>query len=108
VGSALVDTGADFTLLPLAIADLLGIEVEAAGGVPISSAGGGVFTARPSKHKVRYTIEKPGFRPISSEGRVYFPKDEPVVLLGHEQCLEYFDPTFMGPEKKLGVLPRFG
>jgi len=38
---------------------------------------------------------------------ISFADAEPIMLLGHHQCLEYFDLTFQGPEKKLGVLPRF-
>jgi hypothetical protein len=107
VGRALVDTGADITLLPRDLAQLLGIRVDDTDPLWIDGAGGGDFVAYPSLDKVGYAIEKKGFRSICWEGTVYVADKEPVVLLGYYQCLEYFDLTFQGPEKKLSVLPRF-
>lgn len=48
-----------------------------------------------------------GYRPNRWEGTVYFAGGEPTILLGHHECLEYFDLTVYGPEKKSRVLPRF-
>ena len=107
VGNALVDTGSDITILPLEVAHLLRIQLDDSATLRLSSAGGGIFVALPSRNKVEYTIEKKGFRPIHWEGTVYFAEDEPIILLGHLQCLEYFDVTFYGPEKKVSLLPRF-
>lgn len=73
----------------------------------MSAAGGGSFVVLPSQKKIGYTIEYKGYRPIHWEGIVYFAEDEPMILLGHHQCLEKFDLTFHGPERKLEILPRF-
>jgi hypothetical protein len=39
-------------------------------------------------------------------GTVYFTETEPLVLLGHHECLEKFDMTFHGPERLLSLTPR--
>lgn len=107
VMNALVDTGSDVTILPLDIAHALNIELDDSKQMRLSCAGGGMFTALPSLKKITYTIEKKGFRPVSWKGTIYFAESEPVVLLGHYQCMENFDLTFYGPERKLSILPRF-
>ena len=107
VGRALVDTGSDLTILPLAIAHHLHIELDDSKKVIIDCAGGGRFTALPSQKNVHYSIEQKGFRSIKWKGIAYFAEQEPVVLLGHHECLEKFDLTFHGPERKLSILPRF-
>lgn len=107
VGRALVDTGSDLTIFPIDIAHYLHIELDDSEKVIIDCAGGGRFTALPSQQTVHYSIEKKGFHPIKWKGIVYFAEQEPVVLLGHHECLEKFDLTFHGPERKLSILPRF-
>jgi len=47
IGSALVDTGSDLTLLPLAIAHTLEIELDDSKNRKIDAAGGGVFEVMP-------------------------------------------------------------
>jgi hypothetical protein len=108
VGHALVDTGADITLLPREIAQVLELRLDDTEPLRIARAGGGDFVAYPSLGKVGYAIEKKGYRSICWEGTVYVAEEEPIVLLGFHECLEYFDLTFMGPEKKLSVLPMHG
>src|SRR3989339_590912 len=56
IGSALVDTGSDFTILPLEIAHVLKIELDDSQEIRIDCAGGGVFKAMPSKKRVSYSI----------------------------------------------------
>lgn len=107
IGRALVDTGSDFTILPLDVAHDLEIELDDSKILSMDAAGGGVFEALPSQKPVGYTIETDKFRPIRWEGIIYFAENEPVTLLGHYQCLEKFDLTFYGPERKLSILPRF-
>ncbi|MDD5056095.1 MAG: hypothetical protein PHZ00_07580 [Candidatus Peribacteraceae bacterium] len=107
IGRALVDTGSDLTILPLQVAHYLRIELDDVKKVTIDCAGGGRFIALPSQHQVGYMIDAPGYRPIRWKGIVYFAENEPVVLLGYHQCLEKFDLTFRGPERKLGIIPRF-
>ena len=102
-----MDTGSDLTILPLEIAHILEIELDDSKKLIMGSAGGGRFTALPSQKQISYTIELKGYRSITWKGIIYFAEDEPIVLLGHHQCLEKFDLNFQGPERKLGITPRF-
>jgi hypothetical protein len=104
---ALVDTGSDVSVLPIAIARELGVPLDDTDGIVVGGASGESFTAYPSHKPVRYTIMAEGYRPVSWEGTIYFANEGPAILLGHHQCLERFDLTFHGPERTLSVLPRF-
>lgn len=103
VPHALVDTGADISVLPLEIAHYLEIEPDDTEGIETGSAGGGRFLALPSRRPVRIAVEKKGFRPIEWDGVVYFAPREPIVLLGHRHCLEHLRLLFDGPRKILRV-----
>ena len=107
VAHALVDTGSDFTILPLEVAHYLGIELDDSKTLILDGAGGGRFKAMPSQKKVIYKIEHKGYRSIQWQGTIYFTEAEPIILLGHHECLEKFDLTFCGPQKLLQVIPRF-
>jgi hypothetical protein len=106
VGSALVDTGADVTLLPLEIAKVLAVELDESRAITIGSAGGGIFTAVPSLKPIGYAIEQPGFRPICWKGIPYFTTHQSTILLGHYQCLDYLELTFKGPSHVLHVATK--
>jgi len=103
----LVDTGSDFTILPLEIAHYLEIELDDSERITVDCAGGGRFHVMPSQKKVKYQIDRKGYRSICWDGIVFFAEKEPIILLGHHECLEKFDLTFAGPERTLSVLPRF-
>lgn len=104
VPHALVDTGADLTVLPLDVAHALEIELDDTEGVEMGSAGGGKFIALPSQKPIQFAVEQKGHRPLEWEGIVYFAPREPVVLLGHRPCLEHLSLLFDGPKRKLRVM----
>jgi hypothetical protein len=103
VPHALVDTGADITILPLDVAHYLEVELDDTEGLDVGSAGGGQFIALPSRKPLHFSIEQKGHRPVEWDAIVYFAPREPVVLLGHRQCLERLRLTFDGPGKILSV-----
>lgn len=108
IGNALVDTGSDLTLLPLAIAHALEVELDDSKRRRIEAAGGSVFLVMPSQKTIGFTIRPPrGYRPISWKGTPFFSPDVESILLGHQAALEKFDITFQGPNKTFSVLPRF-
>lgn len=107
MGHALVDTGADMTILPLAIAHLLEITLDDSRTIQVGSAGGGTFVALPSLQKIGFAVEKRGHRPIVWQGTAYFSDDQPAVLLGHYQCLDRLNLQFRGPERVLRVEMRW-
>ena len=107
VGSALVDTGSDLTLLPLAMAHALGIELDDSLSRRIEAAGGSVFVVMPSQKPIGFTIRPArGYRLISWKGTPFFSAHIETILLGHQAALEKFDITFHGPDKKFSLLPR--
>jgi hypothetical protein len=107
VGSALVDTGSDLTLLPLAIAHALEIELDDSQVRRIEAAGGSIFVAMPSQNPVGFTIRAPrGYRNVSWKGTPFFSADIGTILLGHEAALQNFDIAFYGPDKRFSILPR--
>lgn len=105
IGNALVDTGADFTILPREIAHILEVELDDSKAVRVGAAGGGIFTALPSQKPLIMKIEKRGFQPVTIKGIVYFAEKQ-SPLLGHRGCLEYLDLYFNGPEKTFSITPR--
>lgn len=108
IGSALVDTGSDLTLLPLAIAHALEIELDDSKTRKIDAAGGSVFEVMPLQKPISFTVRPPrGYRPITWKGIPFFTDDQGIVLLGYKGALEKFDITFQGPDKKFSILPRF-
>lgn len=106
VGNALVDTGADITLLPLEVNKILTLELDTENAIDIESAGGGKFKAIPAKQKLEYTLEHSGFKPITWKGTVYFAPRQPTILLGQHECLSELTITFDGPRRKIRVEPR--
>jgi hypothetical protein len=103
VGHALVDTGADMTLLPMDMRKYIGVDLDESRSITIGSAGGGGFVAIPSKEKIKFKIEKKGYRPIEWQGTVFFAPRQPLVLLGHHQCLEQLNIRFRGKERTISV-----
>lgn len=105
--NALVDTGADETLFPSAIARALGVEFET--GVTSEALG---FTGDGVSIRFgRVTIE------IESDGETVawtdtvgfadFPEsDDLMVILGHGGCLDYFLAVFDGERGELELTPN--
>ena len=106
VTDALVDTGADQTILPLAFAVQFGFKFDLMrDGIECNGAGGGKFRVFFAPEPVEFTIEQTGFRRIRWNGPVSFTLDQPTILLGHKGCLEHLDIMFRGREKVLEVNP---
>jgi len=101
VGHALVDTGADATLLPMELQELLAVELDTRNAIPFTSAGGDEFKAIPTTKPIEYTIEQSGFRPKTWKGIAFFAEGQPAILLGQYQCLEKLSITFDAPNKKI-------
>lgn len=101
---ALVDTGADQTLLPLAFATQFGFKFDPQkDGERWSGAGGGKFRVFLAKEPIQFYVEQEGFRTIKWSGLVSFTLEQPIILLGHKGCLEYLDITCRGKQKILEV-----
>jgi hypothetical protein len=99
---ALVDTGADETVLPLEFATLFGFSFDLEkDGEQWEGAGGGLFRIFRSPKPIEFILEQNGFPPLKWKGHVCFTLNQPTILLGHRECLEYMNSSFMGKKKLL-------
>lgn len=104
---ALVDTGADETLFPLSLAEVLGVELnheltsEAAGisGDRLKIYYGEVELQIESGQDVVAWQTVVGFVDFGSS------RDE-VIILGHGGCLDFFTAVFDGEKAELELLPN--
>ena len=102
---ALVDTGADRTILPLETAVLFGFTFDLQRDrEEWDGAGGGKFYVYKSPEPVEYSIEQKGFRMLEWKAHVYFTLKAPTILLGHKGCLDRLDLTFRGKQKMLEIV----
>ena len=109
---ALVDTGADETLLPLSLAQLLGVELD---GRPTSQAAGisgDKLTIRYGEVSLQISSENESVEWRDVVGFVDFENaDDEVIVLGHGACLDYFTAIFDGERAEItlqanSLLPR--
>jgi predicted aspartyl protease len=99
---ALVDTGADETLLPLSLADLLGVELDCDATSQAAGISGDTLTIHYGDVEVQITDGHEMIRWRSTVGFVEFGSaDNEVIVLGHGGCLDYFTANFDGAEAEL-------
>lgn len=104
ITEALVDTGADQTLLPLAFASEFGFKFDLAKDkIEWQGAGGHSFPVYKSPEAIELCINIKGFRRKYWKAKVYFTLKQPTILLGHKGFLEHFDLMFRGAKKVLEV-----
>lgn len=95
----LVDTGADFVLLPLSIAEVLGAEPDFDSVAELDCACGGIFESYASRYPIEIIVDHDGFQPHRWETHVKFVKADVPALLGHRGFLDRFDATFCGKSR---------
>lgn len=109
---ALVDTGADETLLPLSLSQLLGVDLD---GRPTSQAAGisgDKLTIYYGEVALQISSGNETVEWRDMVGFVEFENaDDEVIVLGHGACLDYFTATFDGERAELtlqanGLLPQ--
>lgn len=104
---ALVDTGADNTILPMSVAEQCGIATVNGTGPMLEAYGGQKITTRFGN--IAFEL-RAGSDVIRWQARVQFfdfdsPEQESIVL-GHADFLDYFTATFDGLEGILTLLPN--
>lgn len=99
--SAIVDTGSDFILLPMSIAEVLGAEPDFESVTELNCACGSTFKSYTSRYPIQIVIDHPGFRPHSWGTFVKFVEPEVTVLLGHRGFLDRFDASFYGKRHRM-------
>ena len=104
---ALVDTGADETLLPLSLAELLGVELNQDVTSQAAGISGDKLTIQYGDIELQITDgdEKAIWR--TTVGFVDFGStDDEVIVLGHGGCLDYFIANFDGEAAELVLTPN--
>ena len=100
---AIIDSGADFTILPIEIAGILDIKLDVHTKTIFHGAGGNPFTVYPSPVNIEHTLRQGGFRTIQWHTKVFFAESQPGILLGHRGFLEKFKITLDGKKKELEI-----
>src|SRR5437667_316100 len=101
---ALVDTGATHTVLPMEMAAELGIVVDLEKQIESDIAGGGQCLVYPSPHRIEYVFRDTEIgKEFRWKGSVFFALGQKLALLGHHQCLERLNLTFLGNKRMLEV-----
>lgn len=100
---AIVDSGADFTILPIEMAGALDISLDIQTKTIFHGAGSNPFTVYPSSVEIEHILRQSGFRPIQWKTKVFFAELQPGILLGQKGFLEKFKVTFDGPKKELEI-----
>lgn len=100
---AIVDSGADFTILPIEMAGILDIKLDLRKKTTFHGAGSNPFPVYPSPKSIEHTLKQNGFRPITWKTKVYFAESQPGILLGHKGFLENFKVTLNGKRKELEI-----
>ena len=100
---AVIDSGADFTILPIEIAGILDIKLDGRTKRTFHGAGSNSFTVYPSPISVEHLIRQGGFRTLAWKTKVFFAEAEPAILLGHKGFLENFRVTLDGKRKEVEI-----
>ncbi len=102
---ALVDSGADETLFPMSLAEVLGVELDD----QLTSEAAGISGDRLKIHygDVELQIEN-GTEIVSWKATVGFADfgsaNDEVIILGHGGCLDFFTATFDGEDAVLELV----
>lgn len=100
---ALVDSGSDWTILPLEVADVLGIPVTSNNKTEFNAAGGNTFMVYQPPYMIEHILRQPGFRPFKWKSKVCFAVSQPTILLGQVGFLDRFKVTLNGIKKQLEI-----
>ena len=100
---ALIDSGADISILPIQIAGELDLKLNPKEKIEINAAGGNTFFVYPSADKIECIIEQKGFRSIALKSKIYFAESAATILLGHNDCLYQLKVVLNGVKKEVEI-----
>ena len=104
---ALVDTGADGTVLPRSVADDLGIVPDDQKADDVTAFGGTRLRTAPAKAQFELSDGTDSCRWETTVDFVEFPDPQhETLILGHEGFLQFFTATFNGKMKTVELLPN--
>lgn len=100
---AIIDSGADFTILPIEIAGILNIKLDGRTKTIFHGAGGNPFPVYLSPINIEHILRQSGFQTINWQTKVFFAESQPAILLGHKGFLEKFRVTLDGKRKEVEI-----
>lgn len=100
----IIDSGADYTILPIEVAGELNIKLESKKKATFLGAGSNPFTVYESPVKIQHLLRQNGFRSIQWESIVYFAESQPGVLLGNFGFLDRLKVTLDGTKKEVEII----
>ena len=101
--TAVIDSGADYNILPIEIAGVLEIKLDPKSKMKFHGAGGNPFNVYPSTVKIDHMLRQGGFRTINWQTQVFFAESQPAILLGHRGFLERFKVILDGIKRELEI-----
>ena len=99
---AIIDSGADFTILPIETAKQLDVKLDKK--TVFYAAGGNQFSVYKSPIELAYLVRKIGFRSITHKTIVYFAESQTTILLGNHGFLDHLRITLNGPKKRIEIM----
>jgi len=100
---AIIDSGADFTILPIEMAGILDIKLDVHEKKTFYGAGGNPFNVYFSPESIELMLRQDGFRTMQWKAKVVFAESQPGILLGHKGFLEKFKVTLDGKRKEAEI-----
>lgn len=100
---AVIDSGADFTILPIEMAGILDIKLNLRTKTTFHGAGSNPFNVYLSPIEIEHILRQDGFRPIQWKTRVFFAESQPAILLGQKGFLEKFKTTLDGQKRETEI-----
>ncbi|MCH7726020.1 MAG: retroviral-like aspartic protease [Planctomycetes bacterium] len=103
---ALVDTGADQSVLPRSVADTIGLTLDQSQQSWVIGFGGQQVAIVPAEVDLQLGQAGQTFHWTATAAVVSFANvaDE-IVILGHAGCLDFFRTTFDGQGRELELVP---
>jgi len=101
---SLIDSGADYSVLPIEIASIFNLQLSDQPRYNILGAGGNSFQIYKSPIEIEHIIQKIGFRAIQWKSYVYFAESGSTILLGQNGFLNQLKVTLNGKNKEVEIL----
>lgn len=101
---ALVDSGSDYTILPIEIANRLNIKLSSTNRYTIEGAGGSTFSIYQSPIEIEHIIHQKGFREIKISSKVFFAESGSTLLLGQKGFLEHIKANLKGNQREIEII----
>lgn len=102
-GYAVIDSGSDYNVLPVQIANSLGLDLSCEPRYRISAANGGTFTVYKSPIAIDHLIKKRDHKTIKWKSFVYFSESVDGILLGESGFVNKFKVTLNGKNREIEI-----